>query len=84
MYAPPPVYTKAARKAKVSGIMLVWVTVTPDGGARDVTIEKKLGYGLDEQTVKAVKGWRFKPATIDGKPIESRLMIEMNFKFKLN
>jgi len=79
LYAPPPSYTKAARKAKVKGVVTMSVTVGPKGEAWNVTLNKKLGYGLDEAAVETVKGWKFKPATRDGVPVVSKVMIAVRF-----
>ncbi len=35
--------------------------------------------GLDEQAVAAVRQYRFKPATLDGKPVPVDLYIDVNF-----
>jgi protein TonB len=80
LYAPQANFTKEARKKKVQGLMTMWVTVTKDGVAENITLDKKLGYGLDEEAVKSVKTWKFQPATLDGKVVAARVMIEVNFK----
>jgi TonB family protein len=79
VYAPAPAYTRAARKAKVKGVVTMSVTVNTKGLAQDVTLDEKLGYGLDEKAVKAVKEWKFRPATRDGVPVPVRLVIRVNF-----
>ncbi len=79
LYAPAPSYTKAARKAKVKGVVTMSVTVGPKGQAWNVTLDKKLGYGLDEAAVETVKEWKFKPATRDGVPVVSKVMITVKF-----
>lgn len=45
---PDPIYTKEARKAKVQGVVVLWVVVGSDGLAHDIKVKKSLGYGLDE------------------------------------
>ena len=35
--------------------------------------------GLDEKALEAVKTWRFKPATKDGKPVATQLVVGVDF-----
>jgi TonB family protein len=60
--------------------MALSVTVGTDGAAHDIKIEKKLGYGLDEEAVKAVRRWKFKPAMKDGQPVAARLTVSVSFR----
>jgi TonB family protein len=55
-----------------------------DGSVGEVRITKSLDqqYGLDEQAIKALVQWQFKPGTKDGKPADVRISIEMSFSLK--
>lgn len=77
-------YTKEAREARIQGIVVLDVVVLKDGSVGDVTVSKSLDqkYGLDEQAVRAVKQWEFKPGTKDGKPVDVRVAIEMSFTLR--
>jgi TonB family protein len=66
IYTPDPEYPEKARKMKISGTVVLSVTVGIDGLPHDITVDKKLGYGLDEKAVEAVKRWKFQPAMKDG------------------
>jgi periplasmic protein TonB len=35
--------------------------------------------GLDEKAMEAVGRWRFKPATLNGQPVATRIMVEVDF-----
>jgi periplasmic protein TonB len=61
-YCPEPPYTDEARKLKLQGNVTVSVLVGIDGRAQKIRIVKGLGQGLDEQTVAAIRAWRFTPA----------------------
>ena len=39
-----------------------------------------LGMGLDEKALEALKQWKFKPGSKDGKPVKVQASIEMNFR----
>jgi TonB family protein len=80
IYAPNPEYTEQARERKITGIVVLSVVVGIDGLPHDITVSKKLGYGLDEKAVEALKRWKFQPATKDGQPFEKQTNVEMSFK----
>jgi TonB family protein len=80
-FSPTPEYSTEAAKKKIEGTVLVSLTVLPDGTSRDVTVVKGLGYGLDEQAVKAVSTWRFQPAIrqSDGEAVPISITVETTF-----
>jgi TonB family protein len=75
-----PEYSEAARKAKYQGTVLLYVEVDPSGRAVNVRVQRSLGLGLDEKAIEAVKKWRFRPGTKDGKPVTVAATIEVNFR----
>jgi TonB family protein len=77
-----PRYTDAARKLGFSGRILVSLVVDADGMPQDIHIQHPAGLGLDEQAVKAVNQYRFKPATKNGQPIKVELSIDVNFEIR--
>lgn len=77
---PDPPYSEQARKKKIQGVVVLSLTVGADGNTHDITVERGLGYGLDEKAVEAVSQWKFKPALKDGEPIERRINVEVNFR----
>ena len=48
--------------------------------AKVIDVIKSLDRGLDQNTVEAVRQWRFKPAEKDGKPVRVAATIEVNFR----
>lgn len=75
-----PQYSKQARRKKITGQVMVSTLVNEQGLPTDVRVERSLGYGLDEEAVKSVSKYRFKPAQQDGKPVAFRVSIEVNFQ----
>lgn len=69
LYKPEPEYSDEARRARLSGEVLVQLIIDENGRTRDFKVVRSLGLGLDEEALKAVKKWRFKPAMKDGKPV---------------
>ncbi len=76
-----PEYTQEARAARYQGTVLLSVVVDTDGIARDITITRGLGLGLDEKAAEAVSNWRFEPGRdADGNPTRVKATIEVNFR----
>jgi TonB family protein len=78
-----PEYTMAARRAKIQGTVRVQCVVRPDGACSNVAVVRSLDrtFGLDEQAVHAIGEWRFRPASLQGRPVPTRVMFD--FKFAL-
>lgn len=77
---PLAAYTTEARKARIEGTVSMWVAVDGAGKVTDARIMKGLGHGLDEEALKAVKNWKFKPGTKDGKLTTATVKVDMPFK----
>jgi protein TonB len=79
-----PEYTQAAKDAQIQGTVLLQSVVLADGTIGDVTVTRSLDskLGLDEEAVKAMKQWQFKPGTKDGQPVAVRVQVEMAFTLK--
>jgi len=43
-------------------------------------VERSLGYGLDENAVRAVRTWRFQPATKDGQPVAVTVHTKVDYR----
>ena len=80
IYRPDPIFSEEARKARWQGEVLLELVVDETGKPRDIRVVKSLGLGLDEEAIKAVSSWRFKPGTKDGKPVTVEAQIEVNFR----
>jgi TonB family protein len=77
-------YTQAAKDARVVGTVLLEAVVRADGTVGDVNVSRSLDgkYGLDEEAVKAMKQWRFKPGMKDDVPVAVRIEVEMAFTLR--
>jgi len=75
-----PEFSEEARKAKVSGNVLVYFIVDENGTPTHVHVARGVGMGLDEKAVEAVRQYKFKPGMKDGKPVKVELAIEVNFQ----
>jgi TonB family protein len=79
IYTPDPEYSKAARAAKYQGLVVVGVIIGADGTVSDVWVTRKAGLGLDQETLRAVRTWKFQPAVKAGKPVPVLASIQSQF-----
>jgi TonB family protein len=80
IYKVDPVFSAEAKKAKFNGLVLVNLIVDAKGKPQNVHVLRGVGMGLDEKALKAVKAYKFKPATELGKPVPVGLNVEVNFQ----
>jgi len=65
-----PRYTELARQAHLQGVVVLRAVIDERGNVIDVQLRKRLGFGLDEEAVKAVSQWKFTPALLNGRPVK--------------
>lgn len=73
-------FSEEARKAKVSGNVVVGLIVDEKGNAIRVHVVRGLGMGLDEKAMEAVRQFKFKPAMENGKAVKVEVNVEVNFQ----
>jgi TonB family protein len=80
VYCPQPEYSQKARKANISGTVLIDLTVTADGQIAKAVVLKGPSDDLSEQALEAVRKWKMKPASgPDGKPVACRVQVQVTF-----
>ncbi|MCL2661054.1 MAG: energy transducer TonB [Acidobacteriaceae bacterium] len=65
---------------KDSVLVAMWVGI--DGIPYHFSIARSAGQGLDESALAAVRQYRFKPSTENGKPIPVEVRVEVNFEVR--
>ena len=80
-----PPYPRLALSNGDEGTVILRVLVTTEGTAGTVEIKSSSGHPLlDESARKTVLTWRFKPATVDGKPVAEWYQVPIPFKLQNN
>ena len=72
-------YTDQARSNGVSGTVVVAVLFGADGKIDGVMLLRKLGYGLDQNALRAARAITFKPKQVNGTPVSVVRLVEYNF-----
>jgi TonB family protein len=79
IYSVDAEFSDEARRAKYQGVSVVSLIVDTHGMPQRIRVVRKLGMGLDEKAVEAVKQYRFKPSVYQGHPVPVEITIEVNF-----
>jgi len=79
VFNPEPTFSDEARKSKTQGRVTLLLVVGKDGLPYDIRVRESLGMGLDEKAIEAVHRWRFRPATLNGQPVATRVEVEVDF-----
>jgi TonB family protein len=74
-----PKYTEDARRDKIQGVVVLQAVFRKDGTVSDIKVIRGLGYGLDEEAVKAAAKIKFVPGTKDGQQVNVRAKLEFTF-----
>jgi TonB family protein len=74
-----PKYSAGALRVAKDKVILVTVTVPPDGIPTNLRIARGVRPDVDKAVIDAVQKWRFEPATRDGKPIEATITVQVDF-----
>lgn len=79
LQTPRPLATAAAIAHGVDGSVGLEILVARDGMVASVRVLEGLPYGLTDAAVRAVRGWVFRPATLDGMPVDVAVRIRVGF-----
>lgn len=63
----------------MEGVVIVQSIIGENGRLRRIRVLKGLSHGLDESALATLCSWRFKPARLDGEPIEVYYNLTVNF-----
>ena len=82
VYKIDPQYSEDARRAKVTGTVILEAIVHKDGTVEIIRTVRTIGFGLEENARKALQQWRFSPGKRNGVPVDVSLNIEVNFNLR--
>jgi protein TonB len=75
---PRPVYPKAAKQARVQGVVHLNIVVAKSGEVTEVHVLS--GHpALVPAAVDAVRQWQYAPTYLNGEPVEIKTTVDVNF-----
>jgi len=78
-----PRYPEGARLSRVRGKTVVDCVIDKTGTVRDVRLKQALpAPTLSYAAMQAIHQWRFKPATLDDRPVDVFFTLTVNFKLE--
>ena len=78
-------YPTAVLKDSIEGTVLVGFVVGKDGEIKNIEVLKSLGVSMDNEAIRVIKNMpRWKAATVNQEPVESKLSIPLSFNIKNN
>lgn len=81
LHNPPPVYPEQARVEHRQGVVLLMVSVSDSGDPTSLSVSRSSGYtDFDDSALRAVRRWRFRPASAGGMNIPSTVGVPVNFE----
>lgn len=79
-YGPEPVIPDDLRDQALEATVVAEFEIGPDGVPASVALTRRSGNAeLDQIALETARKWRFKPASLDGKGVASRVRLKMEF-----
>jgi TonB family protein len=75
----PGILPDVARQAGIRGVVILEITIAPDGTIRDAKILRGIPL-LDQAALEAVRQWRYEPTLLNGTPVPVILTVTVNFQ----
>ena len=76
---PDPTIHPGELRSGLQGDVVVEVTIDERGNVTETRLLESLEHDIDQKVVAAVRQWRFRPATVDGRAISSRQDVHFHF-----
>ena len=73
-----PVYPPEAQVARVAGVVILEVRISPEGIVEDTHVLRSIPM-LDQAAVDAVMQWRFRPTLLNGQAVPVIMTVTVNF-----
>lgn len=79
----PPLYPISAKRRGIEGWVELAFTVTAAGSVKDVEVVRAEPPGVfDQAAISAIYRWKFRPRTVDGRPVSARVSQRLSFELR--
>lgn len=78
-----PKYPPELIQAHVEGEVILYAIIRKDGTVDSIQLVHSLDPLLDANSMQALSGWRFRPATREGAPVELETVVHIPFRFRV-
>jgi TonB family protein len=75
-----PSFPDEAKRWRVQATVGLQVVIDEQGNLTEITVVSPAGYGLDDEALKAVRQWKFAPATKNGVAVCALAQIDVGFR----
>lgn len=75
-----PVYPDVAIKSKTQGVVVLEAIIDRGGQVVDARVLRDLGMGCGNAALQAVRQWRYRPATLNGRAVSVYLTVTVRFE----
>jgi protein TonB len=75
-----PQYPEAARKARIEGVVILDAVIAASGEVEEVRVIRSAGKLLDDAAAQALRGWIYRPATLNGRAVRVLLTVTVSFR----
>jgi TonB family protein len=76
-----PVYPQQAKANRIQALVILEAVVMVSGRVGDIRVVRSGGgYGFDEEAIKALQQWEFRPAIHQGKPVPVYMTLQVEFQ----
>lgn len=74
-----PDFPESVRRAHIDGMVILEAVITTSGDVQQIHVLRSVNPLLDEAAVRAVRAWRYRPATLNGRAVPVYLTVTVRF-----
>ena len=77
-----PAYPPDVLRDRVEGTVTLYAVIHSDGSVGEIRVLDSLDSRLDDNAVRALSRWRFRPGTKNGEPVDIEAVVQIPFRMR--